>query len=252
MLRLAEIPSRSITHTFVFHELNEVYVDGNWIQVDATFGEGDANIRDLSSGLVSADPAFISEYYNHASNIRDSIRGVTYSDVYFYKRKFIESDIARGQGIKYGKLIFPSSATTLFYNEDQNKVIGSIQEEGLQPAWIMHRFEVMDNRCLEKVNIVDFKGLSSFEFYYRAFDINNEIWSGAPRITGDRVVKIPACKYRIHFYYSMEGLNYNKNQLAYADFEIKTDGQIIEINPDSLIRIANGNQDNFDILVNTL
>ena len=250
MLRLAEIPSRSVTHAFVFHNFNEVYINNNWVQVDATFGGGDAYIQDLTADPV--DPAFIFEYYNHFNNIKDKFRGVTYSDIYFYKRESIESDVAKSRGIKYGKLILPLNAKTLFYDEGRLEVVGAIQKEGLQPVWMMYRFEVMDNKCLEEVNISDFKGLGAFDFYYWAVDAGGEHWTGVPRITGYQLVKIPACKYRIHYYYSMFGLNYNQNQLAYADFEIKTERQVVQINPDSLVKIAGGNQNSFNILVNTL
>ncbi|MBM3206840.1 transglutaminase domain-containing protein [Candidatus Pacearchaeota archaeon] len=247
MLRTAGIPARSVDHTLAFHEFNEVFIDGQWIQVDATFGKGGAYIQNVSKSFV--DPAYTTKFYLENENVYDQFMRVNYSNIYIYKKELIESEFAKKNGINYGKLIFPIKSKTLFY--DNQNVVYSYEQKGFEPVWIMHRIEALDKSCLNKIGIQTFNGM--FPSFYRwAVDHAGEHWTGTLRATGYMESKIPVCKYRLHYYYSMTGLNVNGNQLAYADFEIKSNGDVVRINPGSLVKTSEADQNNFNILVNTL
>jgi hypothetical protein len=249
MLRIANIPARAVANlptAFAFHEFTEAYVNGKWIEVDATFGNGDAFIRNES--LYSSG---IHEYYTFANSIKEPVYGQTYYNANFYKVKSISSKDYEKYSIYYGTLIFPTTAKIAgYYNPDAGQLSSAKLNENMVPVFVSAQYlEVKNKNCLESAGITLGNAFPLPGFHYDAEDSSGQHRGGEPMLSGYITTELPACSYRIHYAFSYGNLNVDSQKLAYFDFEIKNKGDVVKIMPSSLSMFDGGNQNYFNKLI---
>lgn len=243
MLRIAGIPARMIG--YAFHAEAEAYIDGKW-----TITPGTGDYENVSSQLASYTPWVTIKPVGQFENVRDKVSGTIYSRLYVYRRKIIEPDWAKTRGIKFGTVVYPVSAKTLYLDNDNEA--RNFYNRDFNLTWIGTWIEPTDKSCLEYANILDFEDVVIGDLYYWGDVTTYGIFSdGGRKVSGYYKHKLPTCKYRLHYNYHPT-LDLNRTtEVAYQDFEI-IDGDTIKIEPSSLKKLAGISENNFNVLVQTL
>jgi len=180
--------------------------------------------------------------------IYDSVPGVTYVENHIFKEMHVVSELARTKGIKYGYVIIPTNSKTLYHDEHK---VHSQNSGSLESVLITYRLKYLDSSCMQAVGTSAILGIGP-RFYRWSLESDGEPWTGVMHPTGYLETKLPACKYRIDYFYTYQGLNVDSLKLAYLDFEILSDNEVIMIDPDSLMMEPGANEHNYNLLVETM
>ncbi|MFH0951232.1 MAG: CARDB domain-containing protein [bacterium] len=247
MLRLANVPARSLARaTGTLHQLNDAYVNGQWVQVDATFGEGEAWVQNIEA--PEFEPFILYSLYQESSeiynNVWSAIGRINIKESHIFKQMPADSIVAENHGVPFGGVIFPVNSAKTVFND--GNIFSEDEKHGYDPVWMHYNIVSLDESCLNSIGITTYKGMIPF-FYSWFVDDNNQRLTDSFRVTGYINAKQPKCKYRLYYYYFQEMGN-----VAYYDFEIKSAQDIIKINPADIKKVPEADIATFNVLKKTL
>ncbi len=244
MMRLAGIPARSV---LLAHAFNDVYVNGKWMTIEATFGSGEPYFG--SQPLIRT---VVNEPYEFKKSIfiefGSGSKLIEFKNVIYYKTKSIPK---KG----FGNITFPFSDTKIYVNRDFTKFSLTEKENCTdKPEWervescIIHKSKFKCWWHLQDPHSQEYKTiLSPAGFYSVGFNTLRQKYESAGPSGNQGYIKasLPEGKYKI-----ICGLGEGPEDkpISFTEFEIKENQETV-ITVDSFKKAERASNERFDMLM---
>ena len=244
MMRLAGIPARSV---LLAHAYNEVYINGKWMTIEATFGLGEPY---FDSQVLTRTVTFEQYEFKKSTFIEmgSGSKLIEFKNVTYYKAKSILKE-------GFGNITFPFSDTKIYVDRDFTK-FSLIEKEDCtdKPEWekmescVVHKSKFNCWWHLQNPSSQEYRTiLYPAGFYSVGFNTLRQKYETAGLSGNQGYIKasLPEGKYKI---ICGLGSNPTDNPVSFTKFEIKENQETV-ITADSFKKAEQASNEQFDILM---